>query len=382
MSEEIIQTSWWQRIKDSFKSIIVGLLLIAIAIFILFWNENHSIKTKLSLIEASKILIQIPNEPINPVHDEKVVYVTGLATTNEKLFDDLLEVDVNAINLNRQVEMYQWHEIQNSSSQSNIGGSKTETVDYQYQIRWSSKLTNSQNFNDSNHHINPKEMRVLPKKQYAKEVTLGDFKLPTELITQINNAQTIILSDRELIIVKKQLREPASLYQDQIYLGKNPENPAVGDIKIALSAVYPQQVSVIAVQVGSTFEPYIAKAGEQVMLLESGNIPANVMINNALDKNKLLTYWLRFLSLFLMVVGISLLFTPLVVIGDVIPVVGTFLSYGRGLFSLIAGISLWSILFAVAWITVRPLLGLTIIGTLILMISLLYYKKQKVKKDV
>lgn len=384
MVEQTRHISWWQRIKESFKGILTGLVLIGVSIFLLFWNENHSIKTKRSLIEASKVLIETPDKPINPKNDEKVVYVKGFANTNEKLYDDLLDVTVNAINLDRQVEMYQWQEEQHTTTQSNMGGSQTQTTDYSYQKTWSRELINSSNFNDPHNHSNPKEMRVLPKNQYAKDVKLGDFRLPHELIIQMEDSQPIILGDTELIKIRKELREPAFIDKDMIYLGKNPETPEIGDIKISLSAIYPQKVSVIAVQIGTTFEPYIAKAGEEVMLLETGYISPKVMIENAIQKNKILTYWIRLVSLILMVIGFSLLFKPFVVIGDVFPMLGTLLGYGNGLFSILIGVSFWCILFSISWIAVRPLLALNILATFIAFFVFLYKMKKrsnKVNKD-
>ena len=63
-----------------------------------------------SLDQAQKILITVPNSAINPQNNAKVVYFTGLATTKDNLVDSTLGIDVNAINLDRKVQMYQWEE--------------------------------------------------------------------------------------------------------------------------------------------------------------------------------------------------------------------------------------------------------------------------------
>lgn len=110
MTEEITTTSWLTRLKDAFIGILVGLALIIGAIVLVFWNEGHSLHTAQSLEQARKVLISVPDAPINNQNNLKVVYLTDLATTKDKLEDSLLGITVNAIHLNRKAEMYQWRE--------------------------------------------------------------------------------------------------------------------------------------------------------------------------------------------------------------------------------------------------------------------------------
>jgi len=57
-----------------------------------------------------KVLISVPNKPIDSKNNRQVIYTSGLATTSDILSDKLLQVSEKAIQLNRKVEMYQWKE--------------------------------------------------------------------------------------------------------------------------------------------------------------------------------------------------------------------------------------------------------------------------------
>ena len=63
-----------------------------------------------------------------------------------------------------------------------------------------------------------------------------------------------------------------------------------------------------------------------------------------------------------MLVGINLVLKPLSVIADVLPILGTIVSGGTGLISLLLSAIFSMITIAVAWIFYRPLLGIVLIA--------------------
>lgn len=139
-------------------------------------------------------------------------------------------------------------------------------------------------------------------------------------------------------------------------------SPQVGDMRITFKVARPAEVSVIAKQVGNTFEPYAAKTGGTVELLQTGVHTADAMIQKAQADNKMITWILRFAGFILMFLGLTLIFKPLSVIADVLPILGTIVGAGTGIISfLLAGI-LSLVTIAIAWIVYRPLLGILLIA--------------------
>lgn len=378
MSEEITTTSWGTRIKNAFIGIGVGIILIIAAIILIFWNEKHSLHMAESLKEAQKILVTVPNSPINPQNNAKVVYFTGLATTTDKLVDSILGIDANAIKLDRKVQMYQWKEHVETQTQSQMGGGEKQTKTYTYTKTWSDNLIDSSTFREQEGHQNPAVMLVQSQVQYANKVTVGDYILPSVLVSQIDVSKAIELTDANKDKLKARLNRPVELSNNELYVGADPQNPQLGDLKITSSAVYPQDVSVIAQQSGTTVDAYLAPAGETVMLLATGIVSSTQMISNALSENKMLTWILRGVTFVMLVVGFSLLLGPIVALADVLPFLGSIVGAGTGFIGFVLGLAVWIIATSIAWFATRPIFA---VGIAVVVVALSYMlikmKKQK-----
>jgi hypothetical protein len=362
VTEEITTRSWFSRLKDALIGILIGIGLIIGAVVLIFWNEKHSLHTAQSLAQAQKIVISVPSSPINQENNLKVVYLNGQATTQDQLSDTQLGVTVTAISLKRKVEMYQWQEKTETKTESQLGGSEKQTKTYTYSKVWSGSLINSVNFRDPEGHQNPAAMPIQSQTQYAPQVTLGDFTLPETLITQIDVSQPVDLSKVNKESLHTDLNKPVTLMNDELYLGKDAQNPQTGDLRISLSAVYPQDVSIIAQQTGNTLQAYLAPAGESVMLLSTGIHSPEQMIAEAQSENKMITWILRLVSFILLFAGFGLVLNPLVVLADVIPFLGSIVNYGTGFIAFLCGLCVWIVATAIAWFVTRPLLSVGLIA--------------------
>jgi hypothetical protein len=367
MVQEVETQSYFTRIKNAFIGIIFGIVLIIASFVLIFWNEHHGLTTALSLEQAQKVLVAIPNSPIASQNNLKVVYLSGLATTNDNLVDSIFGEYKQVIKLERDVKMYQWKENVSTRTEKETGGSEKEIKTYTYEKVWSAEPIDSSQFKDQNGHTNPSAIPLASRTQYAEKVTVGDFLLPRDLVTQINNPVSIDLSNTNLATLKEKLNKPVAHLSDQIYVGSNADSPSIGDLEINLYKVLPQTVSIIAQQTDQTLQPYVAPAGQDVMLLETGQHSSQELIGNAESENQLLTWVLRAASLLMMIFGISLLMQPLVVIADVLPFLGSIVGLGTGFVAFASGLVIWSIATGVAWFAIRPLWS---IGLILIAISI------------
>lgn len=377
MTEEVTTISWFSRLKDAFTGIVIGLILIIAAIVLLFWNERNALHTAQSLEQAQKVLVSVPNTPINPQNNLKVVYLNGLANTEDVLEDSVLDLKVNAINLSRHVKMYQWQEKSQTKSESELGGSEKKTTTYSYQKVWSSHLIDSSKFKTQEGHQNPGSMPIESEEQYAETVNVGDFLLPESLIAEIDVSKPVDLSKVDKTALKDEFEKPVKMTNNELYIGKDQNTPSIGDIRINVTAVYPQNVSVIGQQIDDTLAPYLAPAGESVLLLSTGILSPDLMIKEALSENNILAWVFRVASLLMLITGFSLLLKPLVILADVVPLFGSIVGFGTGLIGFICGTSVWVVFTAVAWFATRPLLSLASIMILIITSYGLIRFKQK-----
>jgi hypothetical protein len=141
--------------------------------------------------------------------------------------------------------------------------------------------------------------------------------------------------------------------------------------------VKPAVVSIIARQLGDTFESWTSSNGQKFERLMMGEISAENMVVEMEAENARLTWILRLVGFLLMAFGIGLVMNPLSVFADVIPFLGSLLGAGIALFAGVIALGLSLTTIALAWIAYRPLLG---IGLLVVAVALVVGVKMLLSK--
>lgn len=145
------------------------------------------------------------------------------------------------------------------------------------------------------------------------------------------------------------------------YLGQDPSSPEIGDSRIKFSVVPEQQVSVLAQQQGAGFTPYRTSNGGDLYRINSGEQTAAEMFHQMELENAQTTWILRGVGFFLMFLGLMMVFRPLVVVADVIPLFGSVLSAGSFVFAFLLAAPLTLTTIAVSWFAVRPILTVALL---------------------
>ncbi len=372
------RTSWGSRLKDSFKGIFFGIILLIAGIVLLFWNEGRTVKNKRALQEGEKAVISVPCENITQANEGKLVHFTGLANTSDSLSDDEFGISQSAICLERNVEMYQWKENEESTTKKKLGGSEETTTKYTYTKEWSGSLNKSENFQKPEKHQNPAEFPYTSHKIYAANVNLGAFKLPESLVHSIFGSESLQLNKAAMLLPKG-----AELNGSTIYIGKGTaSDPKVGDVKITYSVVKPQQVSIVGLQKGNSVEPYIAKNGRQVFLLQAGTITADQMFKVQISSNNRMGWILRLVGFILIFAGFGAIFKILSVIADVVPFIGRIVSFGTGLIAGLLATAISLIIIAAAWVYYRPVIAFSLLGTAVIALIIVFTAGRKKKASV
>jgi hypothetical protein len=283
--------------------------------------------------------------------------VSGFVKTDEFLRDETFGVAEPAVKLVREVEMFQWVESSARSSESKLGGSEVTTTTYEYTTEWRSDLVDSSGFQSPNGHDNPRVMPFEARTWTAASVKLGAFELASSQVARLSRREPLAA-----VSAPGSLPEGARVHDGAVFFGSDPASPRVGEARVRFYVVRPGPVSVVARQVGFSFEPYRAEAGGSVFLIEEGIASADAMFQGAEAANATLTWGLRLLGFGLMFFGLGTVLKPISVAGDVLPGLGRLLGTGVG---LVAGLVAAFLTFAtvgVAWFVYRPLLGLALLG--------------------
>jgi hypothetical protein len=355
--------SWFSRLFGSIKSVLFGFIIFLIAFPVLFLNEGRAVRTARSLTEGAGAVVSVPADAVNSANEGKLVHVSGAVATGEPISDDELGVQAQAVKLIRTVEMYQWKENERSETRKKLGGGTETTKTYTYEKKWADAPINSADFQKPDGHENPPgQFPYEAKTVVADPVKVGAFTLSAEQLDKLNDAQDLKLDASAAEQLPDEAKETLKVADGRFYKGENPGAPAVGDVRVSYQTVNPAQVSLVAVQTGETFAPYQAKAGDTVLLVEEGTHNAAEMFKAAQDANAVLTWILRALGFFMMFLGLFMVFRPIAVFGDVVPLFGSMLGAGIGFFAFVLAAVLSFITIAIAWIFVRPLLGITLLA--------------------
>lgn len=357
---EVSHQGYFSRIANSFKSVLIGIVLFCASIVLLFWNEYRSVIDIKTMQEAGGAVVAAQIDSIDSGLEGKLVHLTGKATTDEVLTDSEFGVEASALRLNRTVEMYQWEEKRESKKQKQVGGSTKTVTRYTYHKTWSDKPIDSSDFKEGGH-ANPGSMPYSSTSMNASPVEFGAYQLSSGLLSQITKSEPLPLPASLMESLPQDLRTRSKKQGQRLFVGKSPSQPEVGDLRIGWSVVKPQTVSIMAQQSGTTFSPFQTSAGGKVELLEYGTVSADEMVQREQSRNAALTWGLRLLGFILNAVGIALVFSPLTTLADVIPFLGNLLGSGVAIFAMVIGAMVSLVTIAIAWIVFRPLLGIALI---------------------
>jgi hypothetical protein len=356
----VTSQSWFSRIRNAFAGIFFGILLIAGSIMLLFWNEGRSVQRYKTLKEGEGMVVSVPASEIQASNDGKLVHLSGTTVTLEPVSDSVLGVSSQGVKLRRQAEMYQWVESSRSEERKKLGGGTETVTHYDYTKEWNSSWVDSSRFQVPEGHQNPASMPIQSDTFMAHPVELGAFTLGGELVSQISGFQPLDISNATLQ-PQPWMERGSQVSGNQLTVGADPSSPQLGDLRIRFSFVPNQEVSVVALQSATQLLRYQTKAGGTIALLGKGVQTSSALFASAHSSNRMLTWLLRLGGFVLMGLGWTMVFRPLSVLADVLPILGSIVGAGTGLIAfLLSGIlSLTTI--SVAWFYYRPVLGVILL---------------------
>ena len=357
------QTGWLQRIVKSVGGVFVGLILIVVMVGVLFWNEGRAVTTARSLAEGSGMVVSVPDATLDPANEGKLVHVTATAVVEGVRTDPAFGISAPGIRLQRTVEMFQWAEDSKSETRKTLGGGEETVTTYSYSKDWSPRQIDSSSFQKPAGHENP-EMQIGPEGFQAPEAAFGGYILRDNILSQVSDGQALPVTDTDKPAIEGALGDnhlPISIAFGKLVLSDTPKAPVVGDLRISYVRIPAGPLSIVAKQSEGSFAPYQTQAGDALQLVEAGTVPADQMFAHALTANTIITWCVRVGGLLLLFIAFALVFAPLSVLADIIPVVGTLVGLGTGLIAFVCAITLGSLTIALAWFFYRPLLSLIIL---------------------
>ncbi|BAB49913.1 mll2895 [Mesorhizobium japonicum MAFF 303099] len=371
---EVTSVSWFGRIKRAVGGVIFGLLLIVLMVIGLFWNEGRAVQTARSLAEGAGAVVAINADSVDAGNDGRLVHVSGPVTADGSLSDPDFGIAAQGLRLSRSVEMYQWKEESKSETTKKLGGGEETETTYSYSKVWDDSQIDSSDFKKPDGHQNP-PMAIHSRVFQIPQGKLVAFDLDTPVLDRIDGDKAYSLSANQSATIKAAYTgtKPLSIVDGRIYLGNDNTTPALGDYRIGYELAPLGVVSIVARQAGSRFEPYQTQAGDALLMVDTGNVPADKMFAEAVSANTLITWLLRAGGLLLLTIGFALFLSPIGVILDVIPFLGSMARMGTGIIAFFLAILVGTTTIAIAWFWYRPVLAAGILATGVIAAAAVYY---------
>lgn len=388
MVTEITNISWLSRIGSSIKGVLFGVVLFLASFVVLWWNEGRAVNES-QRIERFAAAVSVDTQAVDAANQSKLVHLSGNVTVDGELRDEVLGFSRKGVlKLSRKCEIYQWTESVETKSKKKVGGGSTEEKTYNYAQAWVDEPVNSGSFNAPQGHENTGSLPFKSGQSIVSQAKLGAFSVQGELLTKIDNFVPVDLTAEETQAIKAKLTAtlPATQPSDlakfgagEVYLGVNPATPKVGDVRVTLTEVRPGAVSIIAMQQGPALAGFSTPNGT-ICELELGTKSVTEMMSSAQSRNALFTWILRLVGFVAMAIGIGLVFRPLTVVADVVPIFGDILSAGAGLLSIAIALPLSLLTIAIAWVFYRPVLGIGLLAGALAIFVALFLLARKRKK--
>lgn len=338
-----------EQFRESWLTAIIGLIMFATGMCLLFWNEGRAVKVAHSLDEALRNVAVLPNSmKLLPEYEGRLIYLSGALKISEPLTEPDYGVIVSSVKLKRRVQMYQWVEIEEEQS---FGGVTEDEKHYYYTTEWKDKLVDSDSFYITTGHHNPKEMPIKSQVQIADEVKIGAFTLGIELKKKFNDFVEVTSDERP---ERKDIKMHSGLY----YHSSDLWNPTVGDLRIQFSYagkggdIY----SIVGMLQKGTIVPYITSHGDEILLQRKHKMSVDQMFHLEHVHNYWRTWSIRGL-------GWLVLFLAATCLANILRTVilnSTFLCGIIAVESLTMSVSMSISLLVIgfAWVWYRPVIGL------------------------
>ena len=339
------------------KNLFLGLILFLASFSLLWCNEGNNAKNVATAAYMNKKAIQIESTQIQDSNDNKLVAVTGSATTDSTLEDVNIKMP-EALVLKRTGEMYQWKEKEHENSDS--------SKKYEYNKVWSKSKINSDSFHDKQHN-NP-DFPIEKMKFYADNAKLGAFDLSIEQIKKIR-------PEKEIHNLPQNSKY--SIEDGKYYSGTNIKSPEIGDVLISYSyAPSGTKISLIGKQSSNNITPFNYKNRDNYIQY-NGSLSKEEIIKKYKNQNVVLTMFLRFIGWLIMFIGLKIIISPVERIFGFIPLIGGISTNISSFIIMLISLMLSLITIAIAWFIYRPFISIILIAVSLGIIKIIRDKRAR-----
>lgn len=342
-----------ERVRAARASLIAAAVLLVLAGLGLTLGERRELSRVEGFSEGRGEVVGATVDHVAPELEGRLVHVSGQLQPVEPLRDESLGVVLPALRLHRSVEMFQWVEREEEVVAANGEKKRVKA----YGKSWASVRIDSRQFAEPKGHENPTELPYAERDVAAERGQLGAYTVPKEAILALSNFAPLPADQEMIDRAPRDVRSRLKVFAGALYLGADPNQPAIGDCRIGLQVVHPETVTLVARQSGSELLPYRTRAGTELLLVQAGIASVDAVFGEADDGTPRSVWALRGVALLLVAAASTLLLRPLSEGAPSAPRVGRFVLPGLALLGLSTGAVITGLAVGALWVGQRPWLG-------------------------
>jgi hypothetical protein len=341
--------SWLDDLGVSLKGVLAGLVIVPAALVLLYLLEGSTIVAAGALAEGRDAVVEAQADTIDPALEGRLVHVSGPVRPG-LVADEALGINQEGLILRRRVEMLQWREDRRRVSVD--GGSRTEVS---YGKVWSEQPIDSSRFvpYGASRPVNP-AMAVRSESFTSGQAALGSRRLAPGLIRDQIDPQPLAVTDEMAVTVGASLGRSARAVAGVVFVGADPNAPAIGDLRISYSLAAPETATAVAKQQGTGLLPYETPNGGQVAILRPGTVAAAAMFASA-EAGKSRERWaFRLVGSVLLFAGFLLVMRPAAALVQDVPLIGWVVDSGTKMAAFTLTVLLAPLAIGLAWLRHEP----------------------------
>ncbi len=319
---EVSKTGYFKRILSSIIGMLLGVLLFFGSFILLYVNEG-----RVNLADVAKTAVVIDSsQAADTTLAESLVSATGEVTSEDVINDGLFFNFDRYLALERVVEVYAWSEEKTANSQSEMGGSQTTETTYTYKKVWTKDPEDSTRFYSPEGHQNsePSLQTELFTPVTAK---LGIYTFKPGSVT-LPELSPINLQTGTVTLVGSSTTADFNYIYSPYGTTGSINAPEIGDMRISYKGLRPDfEATLFAKLEGLSLENYQTEEATLYRLFMSTHDEA---IQTLDTEYTIMTWLLRALGFLMMWIGLSLVFRPLAILADVIPLLGKLTGFVTG----------------------------------------------------
>ena len=266
----------------------IAVILLLSGLGLTVWNEYRTIRVSLMLNKAEKELVEVdPSGAVDPALDGELVHLTGVTQSAEPIKDRETGVEADALLLKREVNYFQLAEYRDDA---------TDEITY-YEDWMDRPLSSQEYYKAAKRDVNFVYVRLADRKDTCSTVTLGGYRLPKDLIGWVRDYTTgmrITIPEENMSELRAQARSatangagvPVHIFGNVIYVGPDPSEPQIGDVRIEYSIVPHGTVSVLGKAQGDEIVQYGSGREYHILSIMEGYHSAGEILDEERENNR------------------------------------------------------------------------------------------------